>query len=181
MTAKSAVKFVHSNLITSLSGLLNLHVGPRSNFFIRPDYNARINNLAFDDTPLQDECQREIYEFAYKITCKRGAHTICDFGCGSGYKLMQHFKHGRTVGIEIPPALDYLRATYPNRQWMQSDFSTLPTFPIDLFIASDGIEHLSNPDLLIEYIRKVNPRLIVLSTPDRDLTGRKRYFRVFRA
>jgi Methyltransferase domain len=171
MIAKSGIRLAYSNLVPLIPALLNPGVGPRANFFIRADYNSRIDNEGFDDRFLKGEWQRKVYRFADKIACERGVHTVCDFGCGSGYKLMQHFKSRRTVGIEIPPALDHLRTTYPDRQWMHSDFSAVPEFPIDLFIASDVIEHLSNPDLLIQYIRKVNPRLIVLSTPDRIING----------
>jgi hypothetical protein len=175
MIAGSAIRFAYSNLIARFPALLNPDVGPRSNFFIRVDYNVRIDNQAFDDRSLKDEWQREVYEFADKIARERGVHTVCDFGCGSGYKLMQHFKNCSTVGIEIPPGLDYLRTTYPDRRWMHGDFNAVPPLPIDLFIASDVIEHLSNPDLLIQYIRKVNPRLIILSSPDRILSGRGYY------
>jgi hypothetical protein len=38
-----------------------------------------------------------------------------------------------------------------------------------MVIASDIIEHLENPDDLMSYIRKLRPRYIVISTPDRNL------------
>jgi 2-polyprenyl-3-methyl-5-hydroxy-6-metoxy-1,4-benzoquinol methylase len=172
MIAGRIIRFAYSNLVAHFPTMLNPEAGPKSNYFIRDDYRVRLDNKSFDDRALRDEWQREVYEFAHKIADERGVRTVCDFGCGSGYKLMQHFRDRRTVGIEIPPALDHLRSTYPDRLWMHGDLNAVPAFAVDLFIASDVIEHLSNPDLLIQYIHKVNPGLIILSTPDRMLLGR---------
>ena len=175
MSPKLVMRFVYSRLVGITSGLLNPNVGPKSNFFIRADYTVRNLTEAYDDTSSKDEWQREVYETAAKIAGERGLSSICDFGCGSAYKLVRHFKNLRTIGIELPPALDYLRATYPDREWMHGDLNAVPVFPIDLFIASDVIEHLPNPGLLIRYILKVSPKLIVFSTPDRLLMGVSRY------
>ena len=176
MIARSTMAFIYSKLVPQIpSSLARYHIGPESNFFISGSYRPRTNSEASDDRSLKDEWQREVYEFAHKVAYGREVKTVCDFGCGSGYKLMQHLKAFRTVGIEIQPALDFLNATYPDREWMYSDFKTIPSFPVDLFISSDAIQELPNPDLLIEYIRKIGPRLVVLSTTDRLLMGRKFY------
>ena len=40
---------------------------------------------------------------------------------------------------------------------------------MDIIIASDVIEHIADPDELLDLIEKSEPKLIVLSTPDRNL------------
>jgi hypothetical protein len=39
----------------------------------------------------------------------------------------------------------------------------------DLVIASDVIEHVPDPDALLQYILCIAPRSVILSTPDRNL------------
>jgi hypothetical protein len=64
--------------------------------------------------------------------------------------------------------VDFLKATYPDKQW-DTDYKIHQD--VDLFIASDVIEQLIDPDVLLEYIKQCNPKEIILSTPDRSLAN----------
>lgn len=135
-------------------------------YCIWAEYTHRSVPVHFDDTPSTDGWQKEVYEYAKDVADKNGHNTIVDFGCGSGYKLVHNFQSHSTIGIDVPPTVEFLNKTYPDRQWTSS-FE--PISNIDLFIASDVIEHMPDPDDLISYIKLCAPKDIILSTPDRNL------------
>jgi 2-polyprenyl-3-methyl-5-hydroxy-6-metoxy-1,4-benzoquinol methylase len=135
-------------------------------YFIKQDYVHRPNNNYFDDTPFKDEWQKEVYQFARKILDNNKFKSVLDIGTGSGFKLLQNFSDVDTLGIDVTKTVDWLKATYPNKQWSDQ---FLPVTGFDLIVSSDVIEHIPDPDTLLDLIAQCNPKLIVLSTPDRDL------------
>lgn len=144
-------------------------VGDPENYFIHNGYKSRPTALYFDDTPHAEESQLEVYLLAKEICDREGLTRVCDIGCGSAYKLIKYLGGLKTVGLDLPQTYHWLENKYPDRCWMESDFRTKPEFPIDLVIASDVIEHLENPNGLMDYISSLQPRYIILSTPDRNL------------
>ncbi len=144
-------------------------VGPAENYFIQGGYRARLQNEFFDDTGLKEEYQKEVYQFAREIADREGLRRIADVGCGSGYKLMRYFQRLETVGYDLGPTVEYLRKTYPDREWRVSDFSVPPAFEADLVICADVIEHLPDPVPLVRWLESFGAPWIVISTPDRSL------------
>jgi 2-polyprenyl-3-methyl-5-hydroxy-6-metoxy-1,4-benzoquinol methylase len=136
---------------------------------IAPGYVARAKNRAFDDTGNQDEWQREVYLTAAEIMRANGFTRVIDVGCGSGFKLMRYLGQYDTLGLDVSPTLEFLRATYPDRRWAQSDFDARG-LSADVVICSDVIEHLPDPDALVAFIRAIPCAAIVLSTPERALS-----------
>jgi len=90
-----------------------------------------------------------------------------DIGTGSGYKLMSNFKDFDTLGMDLEPTVKWLTEKYKDRKWTDS-FE--PVVGYDMIIASDVIEHLPDPDILLNLIQKCAPKMIVFSTPDRSLS-----------
>ena len=135
-------------------------------YFIRSDYKHRSKIKYFDDTGLKDQWQKEVYLYAKNLACEKGYRKIVDFGCGSGYKLINYFNDFDTIGIDLEPTVKFLSNKYPNKKWM-TNYELIDD--IDIFIASDVIEHMLNPDVLLDYILDCKPKEIILSTPDRDL------------
>lgn len=135
-------------------------------YHIHENYNHKDTVGYFDDTPFKDEWQREVYEYARSVAERDNLSFIVDYGCGSAFKLLSNFSEYRTVGIDLEPTVKYLRETYPNREW---DSAATIYEGVDMLIASDVIEHLINPDALLEYIKACAPKEIILSTPDRNL------------
>ena len=135
-------------------------------YHIREDYVIRPDNEAFDDTPYTDLWQNDVYELAHSIALGYGLPTVLDIGCGSGFKLLKYFKDFVTVGVELEPTLSWLRKQYPNRLWVAPNTSALS---YSLVICSDVIEHVVDPDALLDSIKKVRPKRIVISTPDRSM------------
>jgi SAM-dependent methyltransferase len=130
-------------------------------------YRHRESVSYCDATGSAEEWQREVYQFAREVFDLHGLGTVCDIGCGSGHKLLQHFGHASTVGVDVPATCAVLRKRWPARSWLDS--FTVPPVSVDLVIAADVIEHLQDPDELLGYIQKLHPKWIVVSTPDRNL------------
>lgn len=106
--------------------------------------------------------QKEVYKKALEFP-----GTVLDIGTGCGYKLIKYFGSRETLGTEVHPNYEYLLNQYPNRRWRYSDFSK--DYPYDIVICADVVEHIRDPDELMEFVRKVDPKYFVFSTPDREL------------
>lgn len=121
------------------------------------------------DLALEDEWQLEVYLHALGLLKKHNLQSIVDIGCGSAYKLMTYFDDYSTIGLELPVNVQTLQEKYPNKKWQISDFKEKPSITTDVIICSDVIEHLVDPDELLEYIKGISYQFLILSTPDRNL------------
>lgn len=151
-------------------GILPRPIGRKENFYVHDGYRVRLDNYAFDDTPYKDEWQNEIYAYANRMFRFNNMASILDAGCGSGYKLIKYFADVKTLGLELEPTLTWLKAQYPDKAWGLAG-SVPPWGPYnpDMVISADVIEHIPNPTPYLEYIVSMKPRLVVFSTPERDL------------
>ena len=93
-----------------------------SEYCIRKGYCHRPDNRIYDDTDLEDQWQREVYEWAVEEALDIDARTVFDIGCGAGFKLMKHFAGIRTVGFDLKPMVSFLKKKYPGRDWRVSNF-----------------------------------------------------------
>jgi len=157
-------RFDHAikNRDTIMEYLNNKYIA--ENFYMPLTYKTN-PEVYFDDTDLKDEWQNEVYEYAHQVCKNNNYKKIIDFGCGSAYKLIKYFNDVDTVGIDLPETTNVLKERYPNKIWKED----LIPEQCDIFIASDVIEHMSNPNILLDFIEKCNPKEIILSTPDRNL------------
>jgi len=146
-------------------------VGKAENYFIHDGYKHRTEINYFNDTSCTDEWQREVYRFAREIFDAKGLSRVCDVGCGSAFKLLRCFADCDIVGFDVKTTCEWLRSRYPAYSWFELDFKTAPPVRGDLVIASDVIEHVLYPEELLSYILALDPKYIVLSTPDRNLLG----------
>lgn len=143
------------------------------NYCIMEKYISRENPLHFDDRFCTDEAQNEVYEFAKKFLNEKNFNTVVDIGCGSGFKLIKYFNENNTIGIETEPCLSQLKEKYPSKTWINSgipeeSFSNF-TQNTDIIICSDVIEHIKNPNELINYIKSFKYKYVIISTPDRKI------------
>jgi SAM-dependent methyltransferase len=146
-----------------------LVVGRAENYFIHAGYRHRTEAIYYDDTENRDQWQNEVYKFAREVFDQKNLKAVCDVGCGSGYKLVKYFKDCNIIGLDAAKTCAWLRREYPHLTWMELGLKSPPSLQADLIIASDVIEHLLDPDDLLSYLAALNPRFIVLSTPDRNL------------
>jgi hypothetical protein len=74
-----------------------------------------------------------------------------------------------TIGVDVSPTYEWLKERYPDRSWVRSFTAASSSLRGDLVICADVIEHVLDPDELIEFLKGIRPQFLILSTPDRDL------------
>jgi SAM-dependent methyltransferase len=158
----------------------------KAKFFIREDY---VENpvLTFNKDGVEkywenqrlaknNEYQFHVYEFAKKVFLNSNLSSVLDIGCGPAVKMKLFFSDvAKELAIIDQPLTEKVakgnlpQANFYGANLEDSSFSMGKKF--DLVICSDVIEHLVNPDSLLDIIKNhvKSEGMIVLSTPDRDL------------
>lgn len=137
------------------------------------DYISNDNPSHHNDVSYTDEGQRDVYEFCFEFMMQKNLHKIVDVGCGSGYKLINILGCFDTIGIETEPCYSFLLNKYPSRKWLISgeNEKTFKKYDElakpDVVICSDVIEHIVNPDTLLDFLLSLNSKYYIISTPCR--------------
>mgnify|MGYP001380660302 CR=1 FL=1 len=121
--------------------------------------------------------QFPVYKFLSQYISKNNYRCVIDIGCGVSKKLEYlHKIHPKLeiIGIDQDEPIQYCKKNYNFGKWYSDDFedTKLSThIKSKLIICSDVIEHLANPDLLLDYIKNKleNNGHAIISTPERDL------------
>jgi len=144
-------------------------MGSRENYFIHDGYRCRSEEAYFDDMSWEGraESQLGVYLHARHLCAQHKLSTVADFGCGSACKLVKYFSDLRTIGVDLPKTVAWLRAHYPDRAWETPDELGVER-RVDMVICADVIEHVLDPDRLLATIGSLHPRFMLFSTPDRD-------------
>tara|TARA_A100001011_G_C13848982_1_gene650058 strand:+ start:31 stop:600 length:570 start_codon:yes stop_codon:yes gene_type:complete len=100
--------------------------------------------------------------------------TVLDIGCGFGVKLNKLIgkKTNNYVGIDQKAAIDYCKSNYSTGEYFSVDIENQEIKldrNFDFIICSDVIEHILNPDILLEIIKNnaSASTKVILSTPCR--------------
>uniref|UniRef100_A0A6C0J066 Methyltransferase type 11 domain-containing protein n=1 Tax=viral metagenome TaxID=1070528 RepID=A0A6C0J066_9ZZZZ len=139
------------------------------------NYTVNNNPEHHIDIYFKDEGQKEVYLFCKDFMKDNNLLNVIDVGCGSAYKLVTFLNEFNTIGIETEPCYSYLKQTYPNFKWLLSgeqekSFKSYDELNnADVVICSDVIEHIVNPDNLIEYLLSLNSKYYIISTPCREI------------
>jgi len=127
------------------------------------------------DICYKDEAQKEVYLFCSDFMKKNNLKSVIDVGCGSAYKLTTFLRDFNTIGIETEPCYTYLQQTYPSFKWLLSGEAE-KSFELydeinnsDVVICSDVIEHIVNPDNLVDYLLSLKSKYYIISTPCRQI------------
>lgn len=160
--------------MAQLSGLPSTSTGGSSCYFLAEGYKLNRSASFYDDTTAEDKWQREVYVTARQLADRDHLERVVDFGTGSGFKLLQNFESFETIGYDLPPTVNHLRKTYPDRNWATIGFDDFSDIDTDLFIASDVIEHLQDPAILLKAMKTARYKLAVFSTPARELLVSRR-------
>lgn len=165
---------------------MNSKSNSQSHYFLPSNYRENSANITMDRDeenywdPVRVERsalhQFDVYKWAEKIIKEDNMQRVMDVGCGFATKLAWLHKRLPKLeywGIDQPHAVALCKAHYDFGNWLGVNFEEKPEAPpvkADLIISSDVIEHLKEPDLLLEYFRKlIAPNgLILISTPERD-------------
>jgi hypothetical protein len=96
---------------------------------------------------------------------------VLDIGTGRAFKLMKYFRDRETLGLDLPPTVEWLQSPdgYPDRKWAFCGLNSKAPIGYSLVICADVIEHVRNPNMLCGFIKRCKPVVAVISTPDRDL------------
>jgi len=151
-----------------LLGKLNVRMQPQEFFYIKAGYHHAVSAESFDATGSTDEFQRSVYELAASLAGKFDNTSVLDVGCGSAYKLIHMLGSYDTLGMEVEPAYSWLRRKYPDRKWLFYNSSQIHKLEADIVICADVIEHIQNPDEMMNFLWGINFSYLILSTPERD-------------
>jgi len=117
------------------------------------------------------------YQWANEIIKKNRIDRVVDVGCGFAYKLHALHLENPNVefhGVDQPNAIALCRSHYSFGKWLGVDLEDNPMKPhvkFGLVICSDVIEHVGNPDILINYLKQIVVKhgYILISTVERDV------------
>ncbi len=127
----------------------------------------------FEDQYLADEYQDEVYQYAKELVVKSKYESIIDVGCGSGFKLIKYFENYNTIGIETEPCFSFLNQKYPSKKWLLATEAEKDiehqNLKADLIICSDVIEHFEQPEKLLNFLKSITFKKLIVSTPDRTV------------
>jgi hypothetical protein len=159
-----------------LLGPLNTYLQPKKSFCIKAGYHAGKNSEIFDDRANRDQWQSDVYESSLSFIKKMNGKSVMDVGCGSAFKLVEKFGNYETTGIELSDMCHWLLTKYPTKKWLPFEFAEPRQLQSDLIICSDVIEHVKNPDELMDFLKKINFKFLVISTPERNRVRGSRDF-----
>jgi SAM-dependent methyltransferase len=151
-----------------LLGKANEKFQPLESYCIRKGYHYASNAGNFNDTSNTDEWQKEVYLFAARFMLQHNLQRVVDVGCGSAYKLIHLLKGFDNTGIEVASTYQWLKKKYPSGKWLMMGATPPGDLKTDLVLCSDVIEHVPDPDKLLQYIISIRSRYIIFSTPERD-------------
>tara|TARA_B110000879_G_scaffold202668_1_gene279320 strand:+ start:2362 stop:3096 length:735 start_codon:yes stop_codon:yes gene_type:complete len=157
-----------------------------NNFFIKSGYkpfvtkknqtvdvNREIKYWDKSRIKLSYNYQWHVYKFAKNIMISNS--KILDIGCGTAHKLVNIIgsKTKNIFGIDQENPISYCKQKHLFGNYIVDDFENSKIEyieNIDLLLCVDVIEHIYNPDILLDYIKNhSNPNTqIIISTPDRD-------------
>jgi 2-polyprenyl-3-methyl-5-hydroxy-6-metoxy-1,4-benzoquinol methylase len=124
--------------------------------------------------------QYHVYKYALGLMQKERLESFADVGCGTGYKMMNiiypFFKS--TLGIDQEAIVRRNQKKYNEELFEYDDFDNPQrkvTRKFDVIVCADVIEHLIDPDKLLEYIKDISNKKthILISTPERDVVNGK--------
>lgn len=146
-------------------------------YFIKQGYRENENPREYRDSLENAQTyQVDVYRHAEVLASSSDVHSVLDIGCGLATKLIEFISpHCDDItGIDCPETIEQCRSMHGAGSWIAGDIES-PSFRVDgtfdLIISADVIEHLREPDRLLQLIRKAShaATLVVLSTPERDL------------
>jgi len=120
--------------------------------------------------------QFPVYQFLSNYIKKNKIKTLIDLGCGIGSKLSYvnfHNPSTEIIGIDQDDPISYCKKTYAFGKWLVDDFENpllIKELKAELLICCDVIEHLEDPDVLLDYIKSMLKKdgTAIISTPERD-------------
>ncbi|OQY48973.1 MAG: hypothetical protein B6242_00845 [Anaerolineaceae bacterium 4572_78] len=145
-------------------------------YFIKEGYVPNKQSDFLDSQTASWIYQAAIYEFAQEIMQRHNLKSMLDIGCGFGVKLKEFILPvcADITGVDIEHTIANCQKMYNFGNWFVDNIEE-PYLKLDrkfdLIISADVIEHLVDPDTLLDYAKKHAhaDTFIIISTPERDL------------
>lgn len=150
-------------------------------YFIKQGYIENLNEEGgvvkqYKSPPMDKIWQIEVYKYAARIIKGKESKRVIEFGSGSGYKLVKYISPitKDITGIDFEHSIEFCKGTYAIGNWISLDFDKPDqqlSGPYDLIMAIDVIEHLVNPEKMLDQMKACAGKdsLLLISTPERDL------------
>lgn len=150
-------------------------------YFIKEGYRSREKSDYFEDSIVEAigiVHQPDVYPFAGYLARRFGCTHIIDIGCGRAQKLVGLHPEFQIIGVDYGANIRYCRERYRMGEWIEWNLESARRFPLRrnvmtraVVVCSDVIEHLVNPQPLIENLRSwlAFTPVAILTTPERDL------------
>lgn len=147
------------------------------NFCIKSGYIIRVNNDYYTDYPHVDGHQPDVYKLAYYLAKKDKINHIVDIGSGNANKHVPYKDEGiNLILIDHGNNLNNINSKLKNvitrididlekiDKDMEFDLTN------SIVILADVIEHIVDPDPLLNYLSKISKecKYLLISTPDRE-------------
>jgi len=120
--------------------------------------------------------QYHVYLRAKRLIVEKGLRSVLDIGCGPALKLARLIAPvcKDIVAMDHPDVISFCKQRFAFAQFIAYDIEK-DVFPIsrafDLVICADVIEHLVEPDKLLDDIclASTSDTIIIISTPERNI------------
>ncbi len=119
--------------------------------------------------------QYHVYRWAASIVRRAGLDRVLDVGCGVATKLAEHLAPtgAHIVGLDQSSAVRMCHDLERPGEFVVVDLEKpiyMPELPFDLVVCADVIEHLMDPDPMLDLIQQclAPGGLVIFSTPDRS-------------
>jgi SAM-dependent methyltransferase len=158
----------------------------KKNYFIKKGYQNQPVNRTLSVKPgdvywTQERIRSNMYyQYEAYITSRdliknNNLKSVVDIGCGVAGKLMKVIYPvcQDITGIDQKEAIEYCKSHYRHGRFLVDNLEKPKLTPgkFDMIICADVIEHMENPNQLLDYIKKLSKKTsyIVFSTPERDV------------
>jgi SAM-dependent methyltransferase len=123
--------------------------------------------------------QFHVYRLARDLIRRYKAHSVLDLGCGTGAKAIELLQPICQRLVLIDQGTAPTTKLYPEAEFYAENLDA-PRLDLvahrlagqfDLVVCADVIEHLPDPDTLLEWMKRLSTKdaYLIISTPERDL------------
>ena len=160
----------------------------KKTYCIKPEYEHRTVNATIEDNVgdywskkrilTSHYNQYHVYDLALKLIKEHQFESVLDVGCGTGIKLNKIIAgHAKNVtGIDQATVISQVDKFHKDStvNFVAANFEQPEDSGLDksdLVMSVDVIEHMSDPDLLLDFIKAHSHKdtYILISTPERDV------------
>lgn len=146
---------------------------PFHNYYYLQHYTSNLNPAHQNQDPLAYLAQKDAYVFCKTFMLNYGLKNVIDIGCKSGKHLVEQLKDFHTIGIDTEEFHTDLINAYPDKRWILSGAEEVAFLTNenkedpDMVLSMNAIQHIRNPNGLLDYLLGFHAKYYIISTPCR--------------